>query len=252
MSKDARLEGRRALITGASSGIGAATARAVVAEGAMVALLARRRGPLEELAGELGDDAVVIAADVGRPSEATAAVATAVEELGGLDAVVNSAGVAWPTVLEEIDEEHWQRVIDVNLSGSFYVCREAGLHMRAQGHGSIVNLASEMSVLGAKMYVAYCTSKAGILGLTRGLAAELAPEVTVNAICPGPIDTPMLTAEFETFGDLEVSRREAIESVPLKRLGRPEEVAAGIVYLLADAPFATGTTLELDGGTTIT
>lgn len=245
-----RLAGKAALITGASSGIGAATARLFAAEGARVALLARRREPLEQLAAELGDAAVVIDADVGVPAEAHAAVAAAIEGLGGLEVVVNSAGVAWPATLAEIDDEHWRRVIDVNLSGSFYVCRDAGLHMKENGGGTIVNLGSEMSVRAAGMYVAYCASKAGILGLTRALAAELAPDVTVNAICPGPVDTPMLTAEFETFGDLESSRAEAIAAVPLKRFGTAEEVAAGILYLAAEAPFATGTTLELDGGTT--
>jgi NAD(P)-dependent dehydrogenase (short-subunit alcohol dehydrogenase family) len=250
MSATPKLEGRRALVTGASSGIGAATARLFVEEGARVALLARTRGPLEELADELGDGAVVVPADVGDHGQATAAVATAIEQLGGLDAVVNSAGVAWPMALEGIDEEHWQRVIDVNLSGSFYVGRDAGLHMKANGGGAIVNIASEMSVLGMGLYVAYCASKAGVLGLTRGLAAELAPDVTVNAVCPGPVDTPMLTAEFEVFGDVEASLAATIERVPLKRLATAADVAAGVLYLVADAPYATGATLELDGGTT--
>lgn len=243
-----RLDRKAALITGASSGIGAATARLFVREGARVALLARRREPLEELAAELAAATVVVTADVAVPAEAKAAVATAIEQLDGLDIVVNSAGVAWPASLEAIDDEHWRQVIDVNLSGSFYVCRDAGLHMKENGGGTIVNLASDMSVRAAGMYVAYCASKAGVLGLTRGLAAELAPDVTVNAVCPGPVDTPMLDAEFEIFG--EGSRQEAMDGVPLKRFATPEEVAAGILYLAAEAPFATGTTLELDGGTT--
>ncbi|MBS1878400.1 MAG: SDR family oxidoreductase [Actinobacteria bacterium] len=245
-----RLAGKAALITGASSGIGAATARLFVEEGARVALLARRREPLEELAAELGEAAIALSADVAVPEEARAGVAAAIEQLGGLDVVVNSAGVAWPATLAEIDDDHWRQVIDINLSGSFYVCRAAGLHMKENGGGTIVNLGSEMSVRAAGMYIAYCASKAGILGLTRGLAAELAPDVTVNAICPGPVDTPMMTAELETFGDVEKSRAEAIDSVPLKRFASAEEVAVGILYLAAEAPFATGTTLELDGGTT--
>ncbi|MBS1845621.1 MAG: SDR family oxidoreductase [Actinobacteria bacterium] len=244
-----RLAGKRALITGASSGIGAATARAFVAEGARVVLLARRRGPLEALAAEFGDAAAVITADVGVAAEAHAAVAAAIEQLGDLDVVVNCAGVSWPANLEDIDDDNWRQVIDINLSGSFYVGRDAGLHMRESGGGTIVNLASEMSVRAAGMYVAYCASKAGVVGLTRGLAAELAPDVTVNAICPGPVDTPMLEAEFATIG--EGSREEALDEVPLKRFATPDEVAAGILYLAADAPYATGATLELDGGTTV-
>ena len=244
-----RLADKRALITGASSGIGAATARTFVAEGAKVALVSRRREPLEELAAELGDAAVVITADVGVPDEARAAVAGAIEQLGGLEVAVNSAGVAWPAKLEDIDDEHWRQVIDINLGGTFQIARAAGLHMKANGGGAIVNIGSDMSVRAAAMYSVYCASKAGVLGLTRGLAAELAPEVTVNAICPGPIETPMLAAEFELFG--EGSRDAAIAEAPLKRLGVPEEVAAGILYLAADALWATGTTLELDGGVTI-
>jgi NAD(P)-dependent dehydrogenase (short-subunit alcohol dehydrogenase family) len=100
-------------------------------------------------------------------------------------------------------------------------------------------------------YVAYCASKAGVIGLTKALAVELAPLVTVNAINPGPVDTPMLQAEFEAFGDVRMAHDATIERVPLRRLATAEEVAKGILYLVADAPYATGTTLELDGGTTI-
>ncbi len=246
-----RLASKVALITGASSGIGAATARAFVAEGAKVALVARRPEPLEELVAELGDTAVAVPADVGKPAEARAAVAATIERLGGLDVVVNSAGVCWPVSLEDVDDEHWQQVIDVNVSGSFWVSRDAGLYMRERGGGTIINIGSDMALNGAEQYVSYCASKAAIIGLSRSLAAELAPTVTVNTICPGKVDTPMLTAEFESSGDLEAARRETIEAIPLKRLGRPNEVAAGILYLAADAGFATGATLELDGGTTV-
>ncbi len=246
-----RLAGRRALITGGSSGIGAATARSFVANGARVALLARTAEPLEELAEELGEAAVALPADVSDQAQVVSAVEAAVEQLSGLDVVVNSAGVAWPMKLEGIDADHWRQVIDINLSGTFYVSREAGLYMTEHGGGTIVNLASELSVMGMEYYVAYCASKAGVLGLTRGMAAELAPAVTVNAVCPGPVDTPMLTAEFEVFGEVEDGIAATIERVPLRRLATPEDVAAAILYLVADAPYATGATLELDGGTTI-
>jgi NAD(P)-dependent dehydrogenase (short-subunit alcohol dehydrogenase family) len=245
------MSGRRALVTGASSGIGAATARAFVAEGAQVLLMGRRRAPLDALATELGDAVSVFAGDVADREEAGEAVSTAIECFGGLDAVVNSAGVAWPETLEDMDPAHWELTIGVNLSGSFYVGAAAGLHMRAAGGGTIVNVASDLAVQGRSMYVSYCAAKAGVLGLTRSLAAELAPVVTVNAICPGPVDTPMLAAEFEMLGDPEERRAESIAHVPLKRLAHPDEVAAGILYLTADAPFATGATLELDGGTTL-
>jgi NAD(P)-dependent dehydrogenase (short-subunit alcohol dehydrogenase family) len=247
----ARLPGKCALITGGSSGIGAATARLFVEHGARVALIARRPEPLNELVAQLGERAMAIPADVAKPEEVTGAVQAAIEGLGRLDVVVNSAGVAWPVSLQDLDAAGWQAVIDINLSGTFYVSRETGLRMAEAGGGTIINLASELSVLGMDHYVAYCASKAGVLGLTRALAAELAPEVTVNAVCPGPVDTPMLAAEFETSGDAQAALNATLERVPLHRLAKAEEVAAAILYLAADAPYATGTTLELDGGTTI-
>jgi NAD(P)-dependent dehydrogenase (short-subunit alcohol dehydrogenase family) len=245
------LDGRVALITGASSGIGAATARAFVREGARVALVARRPEPLDAVAGELGDAAIAIPADVADPDQVRDAVDRAEDRLGRLDIAVNSAGVAWPVALDKLDPAAWRAVIDVNLSGSFYIAREAGLRMARRGGGDIVNVGSELSVMGMSWYVAYCASKAGVLGLTRALAAELAPAVRVNAICPGPVDTPMLDAEFETFGDADQARADTVQRVPLKRLAAAEEVAAGIVYLVAPTTFATGTALALDGGTTM-
>lgn len=247
--KEERLSGRRALITGASSGIGAATARLFAAEGAHVALLARTPEPLERLADELG--ATSIPADVADPEQVRRAVAAASDGLGGIDVVVNSAGIAAPLALADLDARAWQETIDINLSGSFYVGREAGLRMLAAGGGTIVNIGSELSFIGMAFYVGYCASKAGVIGLTKALAAELAPTVTVNAVCPGPVDTPMLRAEFECFSDPKGAYDGTIERVPLKRLATPEEVAAAILYLVADATYATGTTLELDGGTTI-
>jgi NAD(P)-dependent dehydrogenase (short-subunit alcohol dehydrogenase family) len=179
-----------------------------------LALVARRREPLEELARELGETAFALPADVADPSQVESAVRSAEGVLDGLDIVVNSAGVAVPMSLEDLEPKAWQEVIDINLSGSFYVAREAGLGMARADGGTIVNLGSELSVLGMAMYVAYCASKAGIIGLTKALAAELAPRVTVNAVCPGPVDTPMLDAEFRAFPDPEGARQATIERVP--------------------------------------
>lgn len=245
-----QFDGKVALITGASSGIGKAAAAQFVAEGARVALLARRLEPLEQLAGELGETAIVLQADVADPDAVAGAVAQTVERLGGIDVVVNSAGVAQPLSLADLDAAAWRATIDVNLSGSFYVAREAGLRMSANGAGAIVNLGSELSVLGMAMYIAYCASKAGVIGLTKALAAELAPNVRVNAVLPGPVDTPMLDAEFHCFPDPQAAYDSTIARVPLRRLATAEEVAAAVLYI-AHAPYATGTTLELDGGTTI-
>ncbi len=244
----APLAGRVALVTGASSGIGAATARALAAAGAAVALLARRREPLEALAAELGEDAALpLDADVADSGQVDDAVAATLARFGRLDAVVNSAGVSIPASLADTDDGTWNAVIDANLSGSFFVARAAAPHM-GEG-GSIVNVGSELSHIGMEMYVAYCASKAGVIGLTRALAVELAPAIRVNAVCPGPVDTPMLAAEFEQFG-AEAALAETLARVPMRRLADADEVAAAILYLTADAPYATGTALALDGGAT--
>ena len=246
-----RLAGRHALITGASSGVGAAVARMFVREGAKVALVARRRAVLDDLAAELGEHAVAVPADVTKPDEVTAAVQQAVAGLGGLNIVVNSAGAAAPISLDDLDPAAWREAIDVNLSGSFYVAREAARWMMAADGGTIVNVGSELSFRGAALYVAYCASKAGITGLTRALAAELAPKVTVNAVCPGPIDTPMLHGEFALFPDPKRAYESTVAQIPLKRLASVDEVAAAILFLAADAPYATGSLFSLDGGLTI-
>lgn len=244
----APLAGRVALVTGASSGIGAATARALAAAGARVALLARRRDPLEALAAELGEGvALPLVADVRDPAQVGDAVAATLERFGRLDAVVNSAGVSIPASLADTDDEIWSAQIEANLSGSFFVARATAPHL-GEG-GSIVNVGSELSQIGMAMFVAYCASKAGVIGLTRALAAELAPQVRVNAVCPGPVDTPMLAAEFELHG-AEAALAETLERVPMRRLAAADEVAAAILYLTADAPYATGTVLALDGGVT--
>jgi NAD(P)-dependent dehydrogenase (short-subunit alcohol dehydrogenase family) len=245
------IEGRRVLVTGASSGVGKAAARVFVGEGAKVAMVARRGDSLRELADELGDRAVPIAADVSDPDSARAAVAQAFDALGGLDAAINAAGVGFPTKLEDIDASVWRNVIDTNLSGSFYIGQDAGLRMRENGGGSIVNVASDLAAVGMGLFVHYCSSKFGVIGLTKALAAELAPHVNVNVVCPGPIDTPMMDAEIDWFPDPAKARIDATERVPLKRFAAPEEVVAAIRFLAFEAPFATGTTLELDGGTTM-
>jgi NAD(P)-dependent dehydrogenase (short-subunit alcohol dehydrogenase family) len=250
VAAEGRLAGKRALVTGASSGIGLATAERFVAEGASVALLARRGEVLAEISERLGPSAVPFAADVADPDAVADVVARAASQLGGLDVAVNAAGIDGPVALRDLDAPTWRETIDINLSGTFYVAREAALVMREAGSGTIVNVGSELSSIGMELYVHYCASKAGVIGLTKALAMELAPTVTVNAVCPGPVDTPMMDAELEWFPDPVAAREGAIERVPLKRFATPEEVAGTVLYLAADAPFATGMALALDGGTT--
>ena len=215
-----------------------------------MALLARNQATLEELAQGLGTDSLVVPADVSDDEQVAAAVEMVTEAFGGIDVVVNSAGIDGPVPLGELDPATWRRQIDVNLSGTFYVCREVALRMRGAG-GVIVNIGSELSFIGMGLYVHYCASKAGVIGLTRALAAELAPEIRVNALCPGPIDTPMMDAELEWFPDPVAAREGAVERVPLKRFATADEVAEAVLFLAAGAPYATGAAVSLDGGTTM-
>jgi NAD(P)-dependent dehydrogenase (short-subunit alcohol dehydrogenase family) len=245
-----RLSGKRVLITGASSGVGMAAARHFVADGATVALLARRGDRLERLAEELGPAAHVFTVDVADPDAVATAVDAADSALGGLDVVINAAGVAEVASLAELDASTWRRVIDINLSGTFYVARQSALRIRAASGGVIINIGSDLAHMGAPNFVHYCAAKAGVVGLTKGMAAELAPTIRVNAVCPGPIDTPMMEALLALSDDPAAAREEATGKVPLRRFASPEEVVAAIRFFAIDAPFATGAVMSLDGGTT--
>jgi NAD(P)-dependent dehydrogenase (short-subunit alcohol dehydrogenase family) len=244
------LTGTRVVVTGASSGVGLAVARRFVEDGASVALLARSADRLEEIAGELGAGAHAVAVDVADPDAVADAVAAADAALGGLDVAVNAAGVVDPANLAELDAATWRRAIDINLSGTFYVAREAALRMRAAGGGAIVNVGSDLASRGRGNFVHYCAAKAGVVGLTRAMAAELAPAVRVNVVCPGPIDTPMMDSQLALADDPVKAREASIGAVPLRRFMDPDEVVAAIRFLAVDAPFATGSVLALDAGAT--
>lgn len=238
----------RALVTGASSGVGMATARLIHARGGSVALVARRADVLSGLAAELGPRALPFPCDVADPAAVARTVAAADAALGGLDLVVNAAGVDGPASLEEMTPEKWATSIGINLSGTFWVAREAALRM-TEG-GSIVNLGSELALMGMGLYTDYCASKFGVIGVTKAMAHELAPrKIRVNAICPGPIATPMMESELLYFPDPDQTRIDATERVPLKRWATPEEIADAILYLGATS-FATGSVWSIDGGTT--
>lgn len=237
-----------AIVTGAGTGIGASTARRLLEQGATVALLGRRAEPLHEVAATAPERALVRPLDVSDSRAVTEAVAEIVAALGTPTLLVNCAGIAMPATIEEITPEVWDRMIAINLSGSYYVSREVALRMEAGG--SIVNIGSEQSHIGMAYFVHYGASKAGIAGLTRAMALELAPRrIRVNAVCPGPVDTPMVDGELTWFADPERARQEGIERVPLKRWATPDEIAEMVLFVGLVAQFATGSCLSIDGGT---
>ena len=245
-----RLQGKKALVVGASSGVGLECARLFVAEGASVALAARSEEKLKRIAAELGGNTRVVVGDVGNEESCSTIVPAAISALGGLDVLVYTAGLCVPCLVKDMTVADFKAHLDVNLTGNFIVARAAALYMQEQGGGAIVNLSSELSHIGMGYYVHYCAAKAGVVGLTQALAAEMAPKVRVNSISPGPIDTPMLESEIEWFGGTKEVREGAINRVPMKRFASPAEVARAALFLAVDAPFATGSTLRLDGGTT--
>jgi NAD(P)-dependent dehydrogenase (short-subunit alcohol dehydrogenase family) len=183
MAAEGRMAGRRALVTGASSGIGESAARLLAAEGARVGLLARRAAELRRVAADL-PGAVAVPADVSDHRQVLDALDAAEAAIGPVDVVVNCAGVIGPTSLEQLTPAVWDQTLSINLSGAFYLGREAGLRMRRRSGGHIVNVASDLAFTAMPGYVDYCASKAGLVGLTRGLAVELAPTVLVNAVAP--------------------------------------------------------------------
>lgn len=249
-SESGSLAGTTALITGGSSGIGLAVAREFVTRGSEVVIVGRREEALAVAKKELGQAATTIVADVSDAEEITKAVDMAWDRLGKIDYLAHAAGIVEPATIENIDAGLWRKHIDVNLSGAFYVMKACALRMRERGSGSIVAVGSELSLLGLGSYAHYCASKAGLTGLVKAFAIELAPHVRVNCVCPGPVDTPMMEAEIQLFGGTQEVRDAAVARVPLHRLATPQEIARYIVFLAADATFATGSIVSVDGGVT--
>ncbi len=249
-----RLANRHALITGAASGIGLATARLFLAEGARVALIDRNAAALAAVAAELG--VAGIPADVADAEATATAVDAAAAALGGLDAVVNAAGISRVAAPLDTTPALWREVMAVNLDGPFHVCRAAIPHLRRAGGGSapggrsIVNLASAAGLVPRPHYSAYGASKGGLLMLTRCLALDLAPDgIRVNAVCPGAIRTPMVEATMAAQPDPAAAERAFLARYALGRFGTAEEVAGAVLYLTsAEASYVTGAALGVDGG----
>src|ERR1019366_2503800 len=247
-----------ALITGASSGIGRATAEAFGARGAKVVLAARREPELATLTSEIesrGGRASFVVTDVAIAKDVERMVAHAIETFGRLDYAVNNAGIEGQlSGIMDLPEEEWDRVLDINLKGNFLCMKYEARAMLAGGHGgAIVNVGSVNSFLGFPTASAYVASKHGQIGLTTSVSAELAPQgIRVNLVCPGIIDTPMHHRLRGLVGN-EIFDKVLLQRVHTRRAGRPDEIAQTIVFLCSDeASYISGTTLTPDGGFTLT
>jgi NAD(P)-dependent dehydrogenase (short-subunit alcohol dehydrogenase family) len=240
------LKGKRVLITGGASGIGAATAARFLEEGSAVCVLDRDAKARERIQHELSDLAKTLDADVSNLKQVEAAIEDAARVMGGLDVVINNAGISIRHNFLEITPEEWAKVIAVNLTGVFYVAQTAARHMMQQGGGVILQTASTSGLVGQPFYADYNATKAGVIELTKSMALELAPKIRVCAVAPGYVLTPMQRAEYTDEMLEEVNRK-----VPLGRHAKPEEIAALFAFLASDdAAYITGQVFTIDGAET--
>jgi len=242
------LADQRALVTGGASGIGRAIAIALAAEGAAVAIvdLADPAKSTTTVAAieQAGGRAFALRADIADEAQVLALFADAIPRLGGLDILVNCAGILFEKPLLDTTAAEFDRLIAVNLRGTFLVGREALRVMTRQRRGRVINVASELAYLGCERMSVYCASKGAVVSLTRSWAREFAPDILVNAIAPGPTDTPMLATEY-----MEEATVASSGNVPLGRIGRPEEIAAAAVFLASPAnSYMTGQCISPNGG----
>ena len=247
-----RLAGKKALITGGGTGIGKAIALAFAAEGAQVALAGRRVEKLREVVSEIGrrgSKALAVACDVARAADAERAVQETSERFGGMNVLVNCAGMVSATTVETIGEENWDRMMMVNVKGPFLMSRAALPAFRKAGGGAIVNIGSILGLVALKERAAYCASKGAVTMLTKAMAMDHAHEkIRVNCICPSLVETDLIKDLFASAQGAEL-KKVRTATIPMGRIGVPEDVAALAVYLASEeASWVTGVAMPLDGG----
>jgi NAD(P)-dependent dehydrogenase (short-subunit alcohol dehydrogenase family) len=248
-----RLDNKVVLITGIGSGIGQAAARLFWSEGATVFGVDRDRTAGNAMQQELSERFQFHAADLSLQGECIAAVNACQQRYGRIDVLYNNAGISVVKPFAETDAKTLEQVMAVNFMSVFYLCQAALPAMVQRGDGVIINTASELAIVAQPLYSAYCASKGAVLAFTRALALEYAQtNIRINAICPGPIDTPMLQMEFDLEDDPEQAKQAGIATMPIGRLGKPEEIAQVALFLASDAPaLMHGAALVVDGAKTI-
>jgi NAD(P)-dependent dehydrogenase (short-subunit alcohol dehydrogenase family) len=246
----ARLNNKIAIVTGAGSGIGRACAIALAREGAKVALVGRRKSLLDDVARQIGQSALVLAADVSRRADLERVVEQAITHFGGLNVLLNNAGVLHVGTAEQISEEQWDETFAVNVKALWLLSRAVLPHMRKAGGGSIINVASVLGINGARNRASYAPSKGAVVLLTKCMAIDHGLEnIRVNCICPSFVETELTAAVVSRAPDPAAVRRERIAVHPLGRLGQPEDMAGLAVYLASDeSSWVTGAVFPVDGG----
>jgi len=251
MQGSGQLSGKVAIVTGGASGIGRATALLLAHEGAAVAVVDLNRegeGVASEIAGA-GGHAVFVSANVTGAADCRGIVERTLREFGRLDILFNNAGITRRATVVELSESDWDRVMAVNVKSIYLLSREVIPQMEKQGAGTIVNTASGWGLAGGARAAVYCASKGAVVLLTKAMAIDHGPRIRVNCICPGDTDTSMLRNEAQQLREDETRFLAESARRPLARVGRPEEIAQAVLYLVSDAStFVTGTALVVDGG----